>query len=196
MSCQLPPPPRCAAVQGGQLRFWAGSSSTALLCLLRRVEELPRCLGDRILGRKLAQVYTPGTVLDDTMLVRHQHSPAPGAYPAPRSLRSWRRRLRPRSCRARCMLLQDSVGGPQPLVAIYEGGNSLFGACLVDVSTATVSLCQWQEADCGRSMLSTILTQVGEGGVGCMGAPMQDARAALAPGDAGRPCCAAPGPRH
>ncbi len=39
---------------------------------------------------------------------------------------------------------QDSVGGSQPLVALFEGANCLLGACMVDVSLCTFSLAQWQ----------------------------------------------------
>jgi hypothetical protein len=40
--------------------------------------------------------------------------------------------------------LQDGVGGSQPLIALFEGANSMLGACMVDVPLSTISLSQWQ----------------------------------------------------
>ena len=54
-------------------------------------------------------------------------------------------------------VMQDSAGGGGPFLALYEGGNGLFGGALVDVSAATLSFAAWQEADEGRSMLGTLL---------------------------------------
>ena len=41
------------------------------------------------------------------------------------------------------MPVQDACGA-QPLVTLYEGPNQRFGACVVDVQTATISFASWQ----------------------------------------------------
>lgn len=101
-----------------------------------RVEEVrgqkdpdPRC--SKILTRTLQQLYTPGTALTLSQGYGMQSMESMSTQNDP--------------------LLS--------FVALYEGTHGLFGACVVDVSSATFSLVHWQEADVQRSMLCTLLTQ-------------------------------------
>lgn len=40
--------------------------------------------------------------------------------------------------------MQDACGGSQPLVTLWEGEHLRFGACVVDVQSATIRFAAWQ----------------------------------------------------
>jgi len=116
----------------GAFHQWAGKV-LALGYSVGRVEE---CRGSRknvlqhvggrtLVARKLVQIYTPGTILDN-----------------------FRDGFECNDCSA-----------TQPIIALFEGSNGIFGCCVVDVPSATVAISQWQEVDVGRSMLVTLLNQ-------------------------------------
>ncbi|KAL4436867.1 hypothetical protein ABPG75_004006 [Micractinium tetrahymenae] len=96
--------------------------------------------------------------------------------------------------------MADTCGGSQPLVTLWEGEHLRFGACVVDVQTATVSFTSWQEADTQRSMLQALLLQTDPAEVGfARGQLSADTRKLLrqelAPGGrSGRPVALTPIP--
>lgn len=46
---------------------------------------------------------------------------------------------------------QDACGGAQPLVTLWEGRDLRFGACVVDVQSATLTLASWQVGSQGSA---------------------------------------------
>lgn len=112
----------------GSFQHWAAKVLALGYCV-GRVEECsgrrdpdPACA--KLVARRLAQIYTPGTVT----------TPLAGEW--------------------------EGEGGPQPYVALFEGANSLMGACVVDVPSATLGLAQWHEVDATRSTLGMLLSQI------------------------------------
>lgn len=62
--------------------------------------------------------------------------------------------------------MADACGGSQPLLTLWEGEHLRFGACVVDVQSATIRFTAWQEADTQRTMLQALLLQADPAEVG------------------------------
>lgn len=113
--------------------------------------------------RTLRQIYTPGTLLDGAMAVSpateaslpHTAFQATSRAGLPRmSLRTvdgsphgaaLHRAFAHAAALFYCFIhVQDACGGSQPLLTLWEGEHLRFGACVVDVQSATIRFTAWQ----------------------------------------------------